>query len=88
MTGEVVAVRRPPDLARLRADLQPVLADGITSVAVVLKHAAIFPDHERAVGELAREMGFKQVRGPNHVAAVCTGQPEMSFQQFHAGAVT
>jgi 5-oxoprolinase (ATP-hydrolysing) len=30
-------------------------------VAVVLKHAAIFPQHEQAVGQLAREMGFRQV---------------------------
>jgi N-methylhydantoinase A/oxoprolinase/acetone carboxylase beta subunit len=31
------------------------------SVAVVLKHAAIYPRHEQLVGELARELGFKQV---------------------------
>ena len=34
---------------------------GITSVAVVLKHSAIFPAHEQLVGELARGMGFAQV---------------------------
>jgi 5-oxoprolinase (ATP-hydrolysing) len=27
----------------------------------VFKHAAIFPDHEEAVGELARSLGFDQV---------------------------
>ena len=32
------------------------------SVAVVLKHAYIFGEHEEAVGELARELGFTQVR--------------------------
>ena len=42
-------------------DLQGVLQSGIRSLAVVLKHAAIFPDHEQAVGCLAREMGFTQV---------------------------
>lgn len=42
---------------------QAVLAAGISSVAVVLKHAAIYPQHERLVGELARGMGFRQVRG-------------------------
>lgn len=62
-TGEVVCVRRPPDLAALRTELAAVLAAGITSCAVVLKHAAIFPDHEVAVGELAASMGFQQVRG-------------------------
>ena len=61
VTGEAVCVRRDPDLAALRAQLQAVLAAGIESVAVVLKHAAIYPRHEQLVGELAREMGFKQV---------------------------
>ena len=62
VTGEAVVVRREPDLAALRPELQRVLDSGIRSVAVVLKHAAIYPAHEHAVGELAREMGFTQVR--------------------------
>lgn len=41
--------------------LQAVLDAGISSIAVVLKHAAIFPEHEKLVGQLARDMGFKQV---------------------------
>mgnify|MGYP001810811802 CR=1 FL=1 len=129
VTGEAVVVRRPPDMAGLRHELQRVLdagacevshavhavhvvlccavlccavleynrsvrvhrgwraslaslrsvrrivsvipshtsapfpspSPGIVSVAVVLKHAAIFPRHEQLVGRLAREMGFKQV---------------------------
>ena len=62
VTGEPVCVRRAPDLAKLELQLQQVLQAGITSLAVVLKHAAIFPAHEEAVGDLARRMGFKQVR--------------------------
>ena len=42
-------------------DLQQVLDSGIRGVAIVLKHAAIFPDHEQAVGKIAREVGFQQV---------------------------
>ena len=38
------------------------MQDGITSLAVVLKHAAIFPDHEQAIGKLAAKLGFAQVR--------------------------
>ena len=49
---------------RLPARLLPARPPaGIVSVAVVLKHAAIFPEHEQQVGRLAREMGFQQVRG-------------------------
>ncbi|WIA16218.1 hypothetical protein OEZ85_012930 [Tetradesmus obliquus] len=60
-TGEELCVRQEPDLARLRQDLQAVLDSGISSIAVVLKHAAIYPDHEQRVGQLAQQMGFKQV---------------------------
>ena len=41
--------------------LQSVLKRGIRSLAVVLKHSAIFPEHELAVGRLAEEMGFSQI---------------------------
>ena len=59
-----VAARLCPLAARCRPELHFLLATiaGIVSVAVVLKHAAIFPQHEQQVGQLAREMGFQQVR--------------------------
>lgn len=38
-----------------------MLDAGITSLAVVLKHSFLFPEHEGAVGELAKSMGFTQV---------------------------
>ncbi|PRW57398.1 5-oxoprolinase [Chlorella sorokiniana] len=61
VTGEAVVVRKAPDLEALRGELQRVLDSGICSVAVVLKHAAIYPAHEQLVGQLARDMGFTQV---------------------------
>jgi 5-oxoprolinase (ATP-hydrolysing) len=54
-------VERPVDLDALRAPLARALADGITSVAIVLMHAYAFPAHERAIAELAREIGFRQI---------------------------
>lgn len=46
---------------------QGVLDAGISSIAVVLKHAAIYPRHEQLVGQLAKEMGFRQVKGRSRV---------------------
>lgn len=60
-TGEAVVVRRPPDLPAARAALLRAYDSGVRSVAVLLKHAAVFPDHEIAVGALCREIGFTQV---------------------------
>ena len=67
-TGETALVRRPPGLARARRDLQRLLERGFRSVAIVFKHAAVFPDHEVAVGALARELGFTQVSMSHAVA--------------------
>ena len=67
-TGETALVRRPPDLAQARSDLEKLLQRGIRSVAIVLKHAAVFPDHEIEVGKLARELGFEQVSMSHAVA--------------------
>jgi len=54
-------VRRAPDLERLRADLQAVYDRGIHSAAVVLMHSYAYPEHERLVGEVARQVGFSHV---------------------------
>lgn len=69
-TGEALVVRRVPDLEALERELRAVRESGISSLAVVLKHAAIFPDHERAVGELAKRLGFTQVSLSSSVSAM------------------
>jgi len=55
------AVLRALDEAAVRAALEDILAAGIRGVAVVLMHAWANPDHERRIGEIAREVGFTQV---------------------------
>jgi len=56
--GEIV---RPLKLAAVRRELKAARASGIASVAIVLMHGYRFPQHERALAELARELGFRQV---------------------------
>src|SRR5664280_1674188 len=46
---------------RVRADLESAKADGIDAVAIVFMHAYRFPEHERQVARLARDLGFAQV---------------------------
>ena len=45
----------------LGSTVQAVRDKGIASLAVVLKHSYIFPDHEKQVGDVASELGFSQV---------------------------
>ncbi|WP_424967516.1 hydantoinase B/oxoprolinase family protein [Dinoroseobacter sp. S375] len=56
--GEVIT---PLDTDATRAALAQAHAEGYRSVAVALMHSYRHPDHERAIGEIAREIGFPQV---------------------------
>ncbi|MDP6656624.1 MAG: hydantoinase B/oxoprolinase family protein [SAR324 cluster bacterium] len=60
-TGEKFAVLAKPDLAVVRQELNAVFEKGIRAVAVVFLHAYAFPEHERQIGVIAREIGFEQI---------------------------
>ncbi|MBM0105736.1 hydantoinase B/oxoprolinase family protein [Steroidobacter sp. S1-65] len=55
------AVVRELDLIGAERALRSVFDRGIRSCAVVLMHGYRYPAHERALGELARRVGFTQV---------------------------
>jgi 5-oxoprolinase (ATP-hydrolysing) len=62
-------VERAPDLDAVRADL--VAGEGeaaIRAVAIVFMHAYRYPEHERIVAEIAREIGFPQVSVSHEVS--------------------
>ena len=61
ITGERMVVLDALDIEALRPRLQDILDRGIHSLAVVFMHAYAWPEHELAVGQLAREMGFSQI---------------------------
>jgi 5-oxoprolinase (ATP-hydrolysing) len=63
--GEVV---RAPDLARVRADLEPAFAAGIRVAAILFMHSYRHPAHERLVVELARAIGFAQISASHEVS--------------------
>lgn len=77
MCWKSVPTRQPPApthaCCTVLCPLPPPSA-GIVSVAVVLKHAAIYPAHEQAVGQLARDMGFQQVPPAARVPASQLGR--------------
>jgi 5-oxoprolinase (ATP-hydrolysing) len=61
-------LERAPDLAAVRRDLEAAKTDGIGAVAIVFMHAYRYPEHERQVAVLAREMGFAQVSVSHEVS--------------------
>ncbi|MGE0748614.1 MAG: hydantoinase/oxoprolinase family protein, partial [Rhodospirillales bacterium] len=58
----------PVDLAAARAGLHKAYADGIRSAAIVFMHGYRYTDHEKAVAQVAREIGFTQVSVSHEVS--------------------
>lgn len=54
-------VLTPLDPEAVRAALAGAYERGFRSVAVALMHGYRFPEHERAIGEIARAQGFTQI---------------------------
>ena len=54
-------VEQSLDVDHARNALSAALAAGIKAVAIVLLHAYRYPEHERCVAVMARELGFTQV---------------------------
>lgn len=74
-TGESLEVWQELDLHRVERDLKAVLSRGITSLAVLLLHSYIWPAHEKAVGSLARRLGFTQVSLSSEVMPMIRAVP-------------
>ena len=51
-----------------RPAIEQARADGIDAVAIVFMHAWKYPDHEKAVAKLCRELGFAQVSVSHEVS--------------------
>lgn len=63
--GEVLIQLDP---ARARFELRRLREAGFDSLAIVLIHGWAFPDHERQLADMAREVGFNQVSASHEVA--------------------
>ncbi|KAK4190735.1 putative 5-oxoprolinase [Podospora australis] len=61
LSGEAVRILQRPEKEKIREQLQQVFEGGIKSIAVCLMHGYTFPDHERLVGEVAKEIGFTHI---------------------------
>src|SRR5215510_12002490 len=61
-------VEQAPDLAAVRRDLERARSDGFNAAAIVFMHAYRYPEHERRVAALARELGFAQVSASHEVS--------------------
>ncbi|XP_053198378.1 5-oxoprolinase [Scomber japonicus] len=74
-TGDSLEVWRELDLEHVEKDLKGVLSRGITSLAVLLLHSYTWSAHEKAVGALARDLGFTQVSLSSEVMPMVRAVP-------------
>jgi len=61
-------VEKEPSIPAVVADLVAAKTDGINAVAIVFMHAYRYPEHERLIAALARDMGFAQVSVSHEVS--------------------
>jgi 5-oxoprolinase (ATP-hydrolysing) len=62
ITGEQILVLKEPNLQQIRSDLERLRDSGITSLAICLMHAYVYPEHEKIIGDLAMSMNcFTQI---------------------------
>jgi 5-oxoprolinase (ATP-hydrolysing) len=61
-------VEKAIDLAQAEEALQAIKADGIEAVAIVFMHAYRYPEHEKAVADIARRLGIAQVSVSHEVS--------------------
>ena len=56
------------DLAAVKPQIEQAKKDGIDAVAIVFMHAWKYPDHEKAVAEVCRKVGFGQLSVSHEVS--------------------
>lgn len=61
VTGDWVEILQKPDFESVKSQLAEAKSRGFESVAVVLMNSFAFPDHEWMVGEIAKQLGFRQI---------------------------
>ncbi len=61
-------VEKEPSVSAVCGDLVAAKADGINAVAIVFMHAYRYPEHEKLIAALARELGFEQVSVSHEVS--------------------
>lgn len=61
-------IEATPDLEQIKTQLEAAYADGTRSIAIVLMHAYAYPEHEKQLADIARQVGFPQISVSHQVS--------------------
>ncbi|ORY61052.1 Hydantoinase B/oxoprolinase-domain-containing protein [Leucosporidium creatinivorum] len=70
VSGELVRIVKPLDVAAVTKDLQDLFDEGYRSIAIVFAHSYTFQDHEKQVAAIARSIGFPHVSVSSELQAM------------------
>ncbi|KAI1387841.1 Hydantoinase B/oxoprolinase-domain-containing protein [Hypoxylon trugodes] len=60
-SGDIVRILKPLNIQSTRRSLQELFERGYRSICICLAHSYSFPDHENAIQDLAKEIGFTSI---------------------------
>ncbi|KAK0642822.1 Uncharacterized protein DIS24_g8686 [Lasiodiplodia hormozganensis] len=60
-SGEVIRILKRLDHSVVREQLQHLFDEGFRSLAICFLHSYLFPDHEKDVAQIARDVGFEHI---------------------------
>jgi len=61
VSGEAVAILKEPDREEVRKNLLGLYEEGYRALAIVLMHSYTYPQHERMIDEIAKDIGFTHI---------------------------
>ncbi len=67
----------PPNRDAIRSQLGELKTRGIESLAICLLHADLYPDHEKLIEEIARDVGFHEFSRSSEVAPLAKIVPRV-----------
>ncbi|CAR26884.1 ZYRO0C03696p [Zygosaccharomyces rouxii] len=74
-SGEVVRILKVPDVTEVTTTLKNIYDKGIRSIAVAFLHSYTFPEHEKLIGRIAQDIGFKHVSLSSQVSPMIKHLP-------------
>ncbi|KAI1777240.1 Hydantoinase B/oxoprolinase-domain-containing protein [Hypoxylon cercidicola] len=60
-SGDIIRILEPLNVESTRKSLQQLFDKGYRSICICLAHSYSFPDHENAIRDIAREVGFTSI---------------------------
>jgi 5-oxoprolinase (ATP-hydrolysing) len=60
-SGEIIRILKRIDVEEVKTQLEGLRKDGYDSIAIAFMHSYLYPEHEKAVASVAREVGFQYV---------------------------